>query len=145
MKGKTCRHYNGSWHNKTCRAGVCYDDVTPDPEKPGSAFRKPCQEAPGPHGLKVLAETGPQGTCDKREWETAEDLAANEKAIEEAIERMEKVMPLVARVKEEHAGRSWKGVEVCPCCGGHLHLSHSGYNGHVWGKCETPGCLGWME
>lgn len=34
----------------------------------------------------------------------------------------------------------------CPTkCGGKLHLSQAAYNGHVWGKCTSEGCLSWME
>lgn len=33
----------------------------------------------------------------------------------------------------------------CPVCNGRLHLSQSAYNGHVHGKCETQGCVSWME
>lgn len=36
-------------------------------------------------------------------------------------------------------------VVKCPVCKGKLHLSQSSYNGHVHGKCETKGCLSWME
>ena len=33
---------------------------------------------------------------------------------------------------------------VCPKCKGRLWYSISGYNGHVWGKCNTKDCLVWM-
>ena len=36
-------------------------------------------------------------------------------------------------------------VIECPACKGRLHLSQAAYNGHVWGKCETEGCVSWME
>ena len=36
-------------------------------------------------------------------------------------------------------------VIECPVCKGRLHLSQSGYNGHVRGKCETKDCLNWIE
>lgn len=36
-------------------------------------------------------------------------------------------------------------VIECPVCKGRLHLSQSAYNGHVHGKCETEGCVSWME
>lgn len=37
-----------------------------------------------------------------------------------------------------------KGEIECPKCKGKLHYTISGYNGHVWGKCETENCLAWM-
>lgn len=36
-------------------------------------------------------------------------------------------------------------VVECPACKGRLHLSIAAYNGHVHGKCETDGCVAWME
>lgn len=94
---------------------------------------------------EVHAEHGPQGTCEKYEEPTAEDIAADDAAMEAAIARMKRTLPLCARIKAEHKGESWKGVETCPECGGKLHLSHAAMNGHVWGKCETENCLAWME
>jgi len=39
---------------------------------------------------------------------------------------------------------SAKGTIECPKCKGVLHYTISGYNGHVWGKCEKEDCLRWM-
>lgn len=38
-----------------------------------------------------------------------------------------------------------RGVVTCPACKGRLHLTQSAYNGHVYGQCETKGCISWME
>jgi hypothetical protein len=62
-----------------------------------------------------------------------------------SIERFMKAGPIVSEVKREHRGQNWKGVKPCPVCGGNLHLTHASYNGHVWGQCETKGCLSWIE
>lgn len=41
---------------------------------------------------------------------------------------------------------SGAGEMACPVCKtGKLQYSRSSYNGHVHGKCETPGCVAWME
>jgi hypothetical protein len=41
---------------------------------------------------------------------------------------------------------SGRGVMDCPVCGtGKLHYSRAGYNGHVHARCETDGCVSWME
>lgn len=48
------------------------------------------------------------------------------------------------RVKPKPA-EDRQGIVDCPACMGKLHLSQSSYNGHVHGRCETPGCLEWME
>ncbi len=36
-------------------------------------------------------------------------------------------------------------VIECPACKGRLHLSQAAVNGHVHAKCETAGCVSWME
>jgi transcriptional regulator with XRE-family HTH domain len=33
----------------------------------------------------------------------------------------------------------------CPKCGKSLHFSKNELNGHIWGKCETKDCLGWIQ
>lgn len=47
--------------------------------------------------------------------------------------------------RDAHKGKSAAEVVECPACNGRLHLSIAAYNGHVHGKCETPGCVSWME
>lgn len=142
---QTCRHFNGSFHNKTCNAGVCYKSVTPQPDEPGSAYREPCRRWSDGHALKVLQETGPQGICGKYEPFTEAELLQQDREMETAMARMMLTIPLIGDIKEKHAGTNWQGVVECPVCKGNLHMSHSGYNGHVWGRCETEGCLSWME
>ncbi len=36
-------------------------------------------------------------------------------------------------------------VVECPICKGRLHLAQAASNGHTQGKCETSGCLSWIE
>jgi hypothetical protein len=38
-----------------------------------------------------------------------------------------------------------KGEIECPLCKGILHYTKSGYNNHIWGKCETEDCLSWVQ
>jgi hypothetical protein len=65
-------------------------------------------------------------------------------AVEKSMRQFTVVMPVVdAWRKKEPFGKS--EVIECPECKGRLHLSQSSYNGHVHGKCETPGCVAWME
>jgi hypothetical protein len=58
---------------------------------------------------------------------------------------MRLTFPLISEVKRNHKGKNWQGVVTCPVCKGRLRLSHAAYNGHVWGQCETEGCVSWME
>ena len=121
-----CLHFNGV-QNDTCKAGVCYE---------GFKFVKklPC--------LRSLAG---DTTCEKRQWLTEEQVNAEAADLERRAAKFMKLMPLIKRIKKEHEGQSWSGVETCPECQGRLHLSIAGCNGHVHGCCETEGCLKWME
>jgi hypothetical protein len=153
QKGR-CKHLNGTHENTHCLAGVAYRDVVTDPDDNlGIAFRYPCTDMARIYGAKrgtSMSETqaanyARRGTCAKFEEPTDEEIAAYEARIEERHKQFMLALPLIDRIKKEHKGATWQGVETCPACGGKLHLSHSGYNGHVWGKCETEGCLSWME
>jgi hypothetical protein len=147
MRPGTCKHFNGSYHNKTCLAGVCYRDVTPDPDKPGSALREPCRTRmlfSNPNEAQRKSFDG-RGKCEKYAEPSKEEIAAYEAETEAAIARMMKATAVISEVKREHRGKSWSGVKECPVCGGRLHMSHSGYNGHVHGKCETKDCIAWIE
>lgn len=146
MKKGTCKHFNGSI-NTHCDAEVCYRDVTNKPDEPGSAFRKPCHSLAviGDHDLKVIEDHGPQGVCDKYEEPTEAEIAEYEAEVEAYQQRFMLTLPLISQVKKEHCGEDWKGVETCPVCDGNLHMTHAALNGHVWGRCETEGCLAWME
>lgn len=146
MFDKTCKHFNGSI-NTHCKAGVCYRDVTVDPDEAGSWLRIPChteQPFKNPNTYQI-DDFNRRGKCDKLELPTADEIAEDEAWVQAATDRMLKTLPLVGRVKQEHSGQDWKGVEVCPICDGKLHLSHSSLNGHVWGKCETDDCVSWIE
>lgn len=43
------------------------------------------------------------------------------------------------------ATKESKGKIECPKCKRNLLFTVSDYNGHIWGKCETDGCLPWMQ
>lgn len=141
-----CKHCNGTYFNEICDAGVAYVAVTPQPDKPGSAYRRPCVGlVTCDHGRETLKNHGPQGTCDKYEEFTEAELAAQDAAMQASMDRMKLTLPVVGKVKKEHKGENWQGVVVCPVCGGELSLSHAACNGHVWGRCATDGCVSWME
>ena len=128
-----CKHFTGMM-NKTCEAGVSYDTVKVQKPDGGRSFA--CIE-------KYSHE--PEATCDKRKWPTEEEVAAKIAEIDVRWKMMELAAPLIRKIKTEHKGKSWGGAVDCPACKGALHMSHSSYNGHVHGRCETDGCLGWME
>lgn len=150
MKRGTCKHFTGIGYdddNRCCAAGVRYNDVIPNPELPGSGYRVPCirERKPSAHQLRVLQEFGPAGACDKYEEPTEAELATDKQERDAALANWMLVLPLIVEVKQEHEGQHWKGIKECPVCKGRLHMSHAASNGHVWGKCETEGCVAWME
>lgn len=133
MKAGTCRFFKGIQHDQ-CDAGITYADK--------ARGQVPCIKT---YGHKPGVKTIPVWHCDKYTEPSAEEIAKSKAEMEAAMERMTKTFPLISRIKKEHKGESWKGVEACPVCGGKLHMTHSAFNGHVWGKCETAGCVAWME
>ena len=90
--------------------------------------------------------------CDKFTEPTEEEIAADEAEMDRHMQRMQLTFAVIARVKKKH-DKSWSGVEKCPVCGNKLHLQlnvfFSEYQGehqkHLHGRCETQGCVAWME
>jgi hypothetical protein len=153
MKKGTCKFYNGNHHNARCDCGVLYRDVTSDPDRlEGSAYRKPCiqwdkwKDSRGDALTpKQLEEWNKRGECSKYQEPSDEEVADHEATVNTRVNRFMTSIPLISRIKKERKGSNWKGIEKCPVCEGKLHMTHSSYNGHVWGKCETENCLNWLE
>lgn len=123
-----------SMMERCCEAGVVFDELRA--RKPSNVgYSLPCYYVGGTTRIE----------CEKFEPVTEQDCIDHDDKIAAAIARFTAVGPIVSRIKEEHKKRDWSGVEDGPICKGKLHLSHSGYNGHVHGKCETEDCLAWME
>lgn len=145
MRKDTCKHFNGI-QNTTCDAGILYKSVTSNPEElEGSALRLPCHTTCRGATPSQLEHFNRRGTCAKFELPTAFEIEAERQAFQAAIERQRKVYPLIAEIKQTHKGQQWSGTVPCPVCGGNLRLSHAARNGHIWGRCETEGCVAWME
>ncbi len=129
MRRGTCRFFNGVQHDK-CNAGIEYKGF-----RGIGSGKLPC----------ITQYSEPDVECDKYTEPSKEEVAASDRRIEAAVNRMTKLTPLISRVKSEHKGHSWSGTEACPICSGKLHLSHAAFNGHVWGRCETGNCVRWAE
>jgi len=121
-----CRHRT-SMLNDFCKAGVNLKELP-------KGIGQPCYWCS--HG---------QTKCEKWEPQTVQEIVDDEKAMQEAMARMRLSCALVSRIRQEKKGTDWSGVETCPACQGRLHLTHAAYNGHIHGRCETEGCLSWME
>jgi hypothetical protein len=104
-----------------------------------------------PHcDVKGLNRPGIQGhlldphPCAKWQRASLESAIEWHESVEASIKRMTVVGPVVAAWRNKPP-RGKQEVIECPACSGRLHLSQSAYNGHVHGRCETPGCVDWME
>lgn len=134
-----CQHYKSNRGAINCNAGVDIATVRLQRNDAANVFGQPCihghllpdATAVCPHWIRSTREEG-----EKR----ADEWAA-------VIKKFTLVTPVVS------AWRTWtkknrvakQEVIECPVCKGKLHLSQAAYNGHVWGKCETQGCVEWME
>ena len=50
-----------------------------------------------------------------------------------------------AIVAHSDGQRGIRGKLPCPVCkSGDLHYEVH-YNGHIWGQCNTEGCVAWLE
>lgn len=139
-----CQHYNPLGDRgglrKTCDAGVEYGrtgEFFPIKESRATEDKaRPCIN--GHLVPDALAR------CPKWIRKTREQGIARHQEIEEALERMRVVGPIVAQWREKLPIGKEEVIE-CPACKGRLHLSQAACNGHVHGHCETPGCVSWME
>lgn len=147
MHAGTCKHFNSSHHNTHCDAGVCYANVTPNIEEPGSYYREPCHRVfPNmERAREVQLEHGAQGVCDKYEEPTAEELSELEAYMQKRSEMLMQSLPWIAKIKAEHQNESAGGIDACPCCNSKIRWSIAACNGHVHARCETEDCLNFME
>lgn len=83
--------------------------------------------------------------CPHLQWPTLEASKAHEEEVNEHLKKMDAVMKSIDAIRKEHKGKNWRGVIICPACGGKLHLSHCAYNNRMRGTCETPDCCDWIE
>lgn len=130
MARKFCKHYRAMSSHTTCNLGIEYDSL-PEPR-----INCPCW-------TKEHADK-----CAKSEYLTKEEAEAQDREWSERLERTGKARAAIV----EHCGGPWKrgmsgsqGTIECPCCGGKLSFSRSGYNGHIHARCSTEGCVRWME
>lgn len=147
MNPSICKHFIGHGMPTHCAAGVCYNDVTPMPRSPGSLFRAPCRlpKVFGNPNYQAYVGNDIQGTCDKREFPTAEEVTQSEKEMEAFMDRLRLIDPVIGKLKAEHKGKGFQGVIDCPCCKGKMNVRIAGLNGHAAVKCATEGCCEFIE
>lgn len=133
--GPWCKYYRGMSERDSCEAGVQFKSL---PNFGTKEFYPSCPCF------------GPLGGCDKAEYPTAEELAAQKAEDEKRFQAIGKARAAIV----ESLGGPWKrgmpgssGAIDCPVCGGEgtLEFSRAGYNGHIHAGCSTADCVWWME
>jgi CRISPR/Cas system-associated protein Cas10 (large subunit of type III CRISPR-Cas system) len=74
-------------------------------------------------------------------------MSQDDEFMQKAMERMEKLEPLLDKIRTKYRGRDMHGHATCPICGvkGALTVSHSKRKGHIHAFCTTEGCVRMME
>lgn len=165
MKHGTCIHFAGidmgpRYKEACCKAGVNYFD-TFNGRRVGMFNRMPCvefRELPAhgrgtqiKHGEPTISkEIDRKGEtvipCPLRQEPTDEQVKAYRLDQDQWLEKTFGALRIAAKwrvaPKPEHDRAE---VVECPVCHGKLHLFQSSHNGHTSGKCETEGCVSWIE
>jgi len=133
--GLHCKHYDGREivvNRGKCRVGIdpCYSFNGGN--RVGMLGRLPC--------LKNNTDA-PQ--CHLAEFPTPEEVEAENAAFAAYIDDFLKHMPNARAAMI--ATNSDGGCMDCPKCGNGLRWTKARCNGHIHARCDTEGCLSWME
>ena len=147
MDKHTCIHSRARVCGDKCAMGIKYSSVTIRPDEPGAALREACRMPEGWSSprMRELAKAEERGTCEHFRLPTNEELKEHEKEMSLLFTRLILASNLVAEKKAEIGkGKSWAGVMTCPNCGKGMSVSIAP-NGHAMVKCETSGCVNYIE
>lgn len=148
MTPTSCKHYNGDYHNKTCRAGVCYRDVTTRPDDNlGRAFRKPCVDWEAFNNLKGTTlspsqkeEWKERGKCDKFELPTVAELKAEDEAMQIFADQVDVARKIIVEeLKRRYAAKDAGVSAVSPNDEHRWYKPQSNYF-HGSGIMDCPIC-----
>lgn len=133
-----CVHYRAKDH-KTCAAGVNYQQLGGVAGTYGMLQRFPCF-------LKYYEPARSDAvSCKHLRVPTREEVAAHDEWAAARARELLSAMVAIAPLRDQYKDVGFAGVIECPACQGRLHLTIAATNGHTHGKCETEGCLSWME
>lgn len=146
MKPEGCIHYRGALNpaHKTCKAGVDYRELVGH-NNPGWVRLLPCSAFDALDGQTKVQ-------CPHFRAPTPEEIDEDERKTNESMAKF--MVAYTGKVREWREANKWDrknpksatGKVPCEVCHkGEIHLTMSSYNGHVWGKCTTDGCVSWME
>ncbi len=116
-----CVHFTGIYVNKTCNAGIAYDEVVDKSSKP---YRFPC--------LKEVLFTG--GSCEKATFPSEEEAKDEVDRMTKSASGSIKALMLVKEYFQKTGER--KGKLKCPVCGGQLLFIVAETNNHVRISCS---------
>lgn len=127
-----CRHYTGFMGaggviNTHCSAGVAYQEIA----QLIPLRNLPCTKEDSPFH------------CEKCDRPTAAEVEREDQEIELRITQIVQALKLVR--EQVGAERGVAGKVPCPVCAGDLHYTVAKSNGHIWGMCNTVGCLSWVQ
>lgn len=136
MDTNTCRHFNGVCgpgmrkDHIQCTVGQKIDDYK---QHNGRMNEWGCINGNACEVKCPKFDPYTKDKCDK-------DAAYWEEHIQRTIRARKAVVERIA------AGHGKSGAMMCPIClRGSLHYVRHDYNGHIHAKCETAGCVAWME
>jgi hypothetical protein len=138
MNPGTCIHFTGIQHD-FCKLSYEYKKL----DSPLPCIRSYKRQFPKEQ--RGQQEPTAHSDCIGYQAPTPEQIAEDELHIKEVMARMDLIMAAVRPFRDANKGKSARGLIECPVCKGKLHLQIAACNGHVWGKCETEGCMSWME
>ena len=125
-----CKHFTGMI-NDVCAAGVNWREVTGGPDF-GILTRTPC--------------TNPEhaGKCKLHQLRTQAEIDEENRFWDEQIALMETEEPFWQKIRYANMSGG-HGVCECPRCKGKCHWSVAASNRHLHARCETDGCISFME
>lgn len=165
MNHGTCIHFSGidmgpRYKENCCKAGINYFE-TFNGRQVGMFLRMPCvefRELPA-HGRGTIIKPGEPTIrkeidrkgevvipCPLRQAPTDEQVHAYRLDNDEWLKKAFVALRVAAEWRvQPKPDNDRSDVVECPVCEGKLHLYQSSRNGHTSGKCETNGCISWIE
>jgi len=132
MKKGCCVHFSGI-QNDECKSKINYRTLVGG-EDWGWARKIPC-----------LLKDNSTIICHKYMEPTEQQLEVYQKEVNKIVESINKVSPLIKKIKSENKNKDNSGTDICPECGNELSWSIASVNNHVWLKCKTKNCISMME
>jgi len=148
VKKGTCTHFSGVF-NERCKRGVGYE-INFGGSKPGWFLRAPCvRSREDLHGNSVPHDRRGEVElpCMFREEPTDAQIESADREFEDMLRNVKVSLALASgwRVRPKPDADRETTVECPVCKTGRLRMTQSAYNGHVHGRCDTDGCVHWME